>query len=246
MLYGREREIQRLVTNLEQGVHTLVFGAAGVGKSALLREAARRLSSNRDSARLAAYASDCGSRKTMLRCALESLVPDFQAAVLPGKSSGAKRREILLKDLRNTLIRISHDRPLCLLLDHLPRIHGRMRHLLEMLEEHCTFAFGVTAARNGYDLYFYKFDIMEIGCLPRESAHPWIDSELRLMGYKGKLRNSIGIELYRLTGGNPGSISRTLDVIRLQRAQLDDPIRVRRMIIEGRIGTIASVPAGQK
>ncbi|MBZ5499371.1 MAG: ATP-binding protein [Acidobacteriia bacterium] len=246
MLYGREREIKRLVTNLEQGVHTLVFGAAGVGKSILLREAARRLSSNHDASRLAPYVGDCSTRRVLLQNALEALAVDLRASVSAKADPAVERGGYLLRDLRNALIRISCERPICLILDHPRRIRSRMQHLLEMLEEHCTLAFGVTASRDSYDLYYWKFDLMEIRDLPKESALPWIDEELQLMGYHGTLRNSIGNELLRLTGGNPGAISQTLDVIRLERTPLDDPIRVRRMLIEGRIRNIASAMGGEK
>jgi hypothetical protein len=61
------------------------------------------------------------------------------------------------------------------------------------------------------------------------------------MGYKGRLRQAIGLELLRLTNRNPGSISRTLDVIRTQRIPLVDPVRLRRMLVDGRIRGDASI-----
>jgi hypothetical protein len=170
----------------------------------------------------------------MLQRALDLLTLDPGVSVSV-KGSVEKRGGHLLKDLRNALIQISLERPICLILDHPPRIHSRMRHMLEILEEHCTLVFGVTASRDSYDLYYWKFDMLEICDLPKESARSWIDDELKLMGYSCRLRNTIGVELYRLTRGNPGAISRTLGAIRREPAPLDDPIRVRRMLIEGRI-----------
>ena len=241
MLYGRDREIQDLVANLRHGVHTLVFGTSGSGKSALLQEAARLLSSNQASERLVAYVGDCRSRTTLLKCALDVLAGNVGVAVLPPAVRSTRRRDFLLQDLRNALIQISREKHLCLILDHLPKLHYRMRHLLEILEEHCTLACGVTAPRGGYDLYFWKFEALEVRNLPRESALSWIDEEIGCMGYKGRLRTTIGLELLRLTNRNPGSISRTLDVIRTQRIPLDDPIRVRRMLVDGRIRRYASI-----
>jgi energy-coupling factor transporter ATP-binding protein EcfA2 len=241
MLYGREREVQDLVANLRHGVHTLVFGPSGSGKSALLLEAARLLSSNQESERLVAYVGDCSSRKVLLKCALDVLAGNFGASVFPPVVPGMRHRGFLYKDLRNALIRISREKHLCLILDHFPKLHYRMRHLLEMLEEHCTLACGVTAPRCGYDLYFWKFAALEVHDLPRESALSWIDEEIGRMGYEGRIRQVIGLELLRLTNRNPGSISRTLDVIRTQRVPLDDPIRVRRMLVDGRIRTEVSI-----
>jgi hypothetical protein len=55
------------------------------------------------------------------------------------------------------------------------------------------------------------------------------------MNYAGSLKRAIALEIYRLTAGNPGAIARTLAIIGKQVISIDDPIRVRRMFIDGRI-----------
>jgi hypothetical protein len=66
----------------------------------------------------------------------------------------------------------------------------------------------------------------------------WISMEFRNMGYPEALRKSIAAEIFRLTAGNPGSISRTISVISNQPVPIDDPIRVRRMFLDGKIGRL--------
>ena len=43
MIVGGEEEVNRLVDNLRQAVHILLFGTTGAGKSTLLHECAARL-----------------------------------------------------------------------------------------------------------------------------------------------------------------------------------------------------------
>jgi KaiC/GvpD/RAD55 family RecA-like ATPase len=68
MLAGRDKEIAKLIRNLEQGRHTLVYGAEGIGKSALLQELA-----SRPSRFPVIYVGDCGSRRSLLEGALTQL-----------------------------------------------------------------------------------------------------------------------------------------------------------------------------
>jgi Cdc6-like AAA superfamily ATPase len=46
MLFGREKEIQKLRLNMQRGIHTFTFGAPGTGKTALLLEASSKLSTD--------------------------------------------------------------------------------------------------------------------------------------------------------------------------------------------------------
>jgi hypothetical protein len=108
-----------------------------------------------------------------------------------------------------------------------------MQHLLELLEERFTLACAVTANRAGYDLYYWKFDKIELADLPAAMALSWVEDELGVLGYRGSLRAALAREIINQAGSNPGSISRTLDVIRSQPRRLDDPIRVRRMFVDG-------------
>ncbi len=143
-----------------------------------------------------------------------------------------------IQDLRDYLIASLSRQKTCLLLDHLPKFHARFRHLLELLEPHCTLACVVTARANEYDLYFWRFDRIELSDLPGESAIPWIEAELALTGYESGLKIKIALEIYRLTEGNPGAVSRTLELIRQQHRRLDDPVRVRRMYVDARANAL--------
>jgi hypothetical protein len=221
MLFGREREIQELVLNIRRGIHTLVFGVPGVGKSALLQEVSKRLSNTE-----VVYVSNCRSPRILLEEALKSRYENS----LP-------TREMRLTELRNALLQSGQGQRLCLILDHLPRLHHRLQHLLEIMEDHCVLAFGVTAAATAYDLYYWKFNALEVKNLPRKIALNWIRTELRKMSYPEPLGKAIAVEISRLANGNPGAISRTLSAMAMNPVPLDDPIRVRRMFVEGRIGS---------
>ena len=140
-----------------------------------------------------------------------------------------------VQDLRDMLFSAVRKGRTCLLLDHLPPLHHKMQRLLELLEERFTLACAVTASRAAYDLYYWRFDRVELGDLQVDVALRWVEEELGCLRYAGSLQGAIAREVVRLAGGNPGSISETLNVIRSQRRPLDDPIRVRRMFIDGRM-----------
>jgi len=234
MLIGRKTAIDKLIRNLKEGTQTLVFGAAGTGKTALLLEAATQLSENSESEPFAVYVGDCRDRRRLLENALEGLGCDSRRPA-QGRASFNPVESRRVQDLRNALVKQSQTRNLCLLLDHLPRLHHRLEHLLEILEQHCTLTCAVTAGRDAYDLYYRKFDKIEIKDLPAKLAFSWIEVELGKMGYAGPLKQGIAHEILRLAGGNPGAIFETLTMIRGQTRHLDDPIRVRRMFIDGRL-----------
>jgi len=233
MLIGRETELDKLVRNLREGVHTLVFGASGTGKTALLREAASRLGGNTESEPFAVYIGDCSDRRTLLESALAGLGCNYRCAGGATSFSHKLVQNRRVQDLRNAFIAQNRVQHLCLLLDGLPGLHHRLERLLEMLEQHCTLGCAVTARADAYDLYYWKFDKIEVKELPARLAFSWVDQELGHMDYTGPLKRGIAQEILRLAGGNPGSISETLGVIRRQSRRLDDPIRVRRMFIDG-------------
>jgi hypothetical protein len=226
MIVGREKEVCRLVLNLRKGVNTLVFGAQGVGKSAILMEAAERLSSEGTGV---VYVKDCRSRRTLLEEAMKTR-----------RFSDSQIREMSVNALRNALLNSGGKQRLCLILDHVPKLHHPLQHLLEIMEERCILAFGVTAVHGSYNLYYWKFKSLEINNLTRKAALDWIGEGLRNMNYSEALRKSIASEVFRLTRGNPGSISRTMSVISSQLVLVDDPIRVRRMFVDGKISRLSS------
>jgi hypothetical protein len=222
MLFGRGREIQKLLLNMQRGIHTLVFGASGVGKTSILLEASSKLST--DQLRVV-YVGNCGSRRDLLEEALSSL-----------RKKNVRTQGFPIQDIRDVLLKTCRGQRLCLVLDHLPiKLHHRMQRLLEMFETCCTMVFGLTATPDSYDLYYWKFDALEVGNPSRKTTLAWIDTELRHMNYAGSLKRAIALEIYRLTAGNPGEIARTLAIIGKRVISLDDPIRVRRMFVDSRI-----------
>jgi AAA+ ATPase superfamily predicted ATPase len=225
MLFGREKEVRSLVLNLRKRANTLVFGAQGVGKSSVLMEAAGRLALEGAEA---VYVNDCRSRRSLL-----------EEAMRARHLSNESIRKMSVRDLRNALLNSGKKEPFCLILDHLPKLHHPLQHLLEIMEDCFVLAFGVTGLPASYDLYYWKFKALEIKELSREPSMHWISMELRNMGYPEVLRKSIAAEIFRLTGGNPGSISRTLSVIKRQPTLIDDPICVGRMFLDGKISRLA-------
>lgn len=224
MLFGREKEIRKLVLNLQREINTLVFGAPGVGKSAILKEAANRLSAQE---REVVYVNDCRSRRVLLEQAMKTR-----------RINTVQIREMSVKDMRNALLKSGKKQRLCLILDHLPKLRHPLQHLLEIMEESCVLAFGVTGLPGSYDLYYWKFKSLEIKDLSRKAALSWIGAELRNMSYSKELEKTIASEIFRLTGGNPGSTSQTLSAISSQSVPIDDPIRIRRMFVNGKISRL--------
>ena len=238
MLVGRDRDLTKVVENMQLGVHTLVFGPEGTGKSALLREAALQINRNRPASLRAVYVCDCSGCRNLLSEALVGL-PLENRNKPPRRLYPTSRIEgwLRVQDLRDQLFSAARSTTLCLLLDHLPPLHHKMQRLLEMLEQRFTLACAVTANRAAYDLYYWKFEKIELADLPTAMALGWVEDELRIMGYGGSLRAALAREIIHQAGSNPGLISRTLDVIRSQPRRLDDPIRVARMFIDGLLNT---------
>jgi replication-associated recombination protein RarA len=221
MLIDRNKEICNLVQNIKRGIHTLVFGRPGVGKSVILREAANRLS---ECDMEIIYVNDCRSPRVLLEIALK-----FRHI------KGFSTRDVSMSDLRNSLLRSNNCRKLCLILDHIPKLHHRLKHLMEIMEDRCILIFGVTADRDSYDLYYWRFEAIEITNLRRKSALPWIAQVIRAMNYSEALCKAISNEIFNLTAGNPEAIQRTLSIISRQTEIIDDPIRIPRMFIEGQL-----------
>jgi hypothetical protein len=220
MLVGRDEEIRKLIRNLEQGIHTLVFGSEGTGKSALLQEVASRELSTR-----VIYVGNCSSRRILLQDAVTRMT---------AKPTGpALLRDTPIKDLRDQLFRMGRREKSCLMLDHLPRLRHRMQHLLEMLEQHFTLICAVRAVANAYDLYYWKFARLEVSNLSEAASRSWIERGLAQMGCSGSLARAITLEVQRMCRGNPKLISDTLKMMHASGVPLDDPIRVRRFFIDG-------------
>lgn len=236
MLVGREQEISKLIENLKQGRHSLVWGAQGVGKTALLREVERRLSKSGPAAPPVVYVTDCSSSRNLLQGALSAL--DLNGASIDYERSSPTRTRPCLKlqDLRNLLTAAARREKLCLLLDHLPELHHKLKHLLELLEQECSLTCAVDAVNRAYPLYFWKFDPIELRDLPRKLAMGWIEGELADIGYRQPLRRAIALEVFRLSGGNPGRVARTLRRLSMQASPIASAIQVRHVYIDGLVG----------
>ena len=234
MLLGRRQEIEQLVENLRCGKHTLVFGTAGVGKTSVLLSATTQLNACFSSELVACYVSDCSNNRKILQGAFAGL-PKEMLVLNRSPLSRTTRTEGFLRvqDLRGLFIGLAQHRKICLLLDHLPRLHHKMQHLFELLEPHCTLAFAVNARPYEYELFYWKFCRIELRDLPPKTVLHWIDLELDHLGYRPSLKRRIAQEVMRLTGGHTRSVAQTLAVIQRQAVLLDDPIRVRRMYTDG-------------
>lgn len=153
MIFGREREIRKLVLNLRQGTHTLIFGVPGAGRTAILQAASSKFVANRLHV---VYINNCRSRRNLLENALANL-----------RKNNVRTQGVPVKDLRDKLLEACKKERHCLVLDHVPtKLHHRMQRLLEMLETRCTLAFGVTAIPDAYHLYYWKFDKLEVKNMP--------------------------------------------------------------------------------
>jgi hypothetical protein len=234
MLLGREKEIGKLVENLRLGRHTLVLGPAGVGKTALLEAASILLKRSFPSELSVIYLRRCESRRKLLLGALGQLSSRISVKRDSRIGRGAAgKRYARIPELRNCLIGAAGRKRICLLMDHVQRLRHPMQHLLELLDSSCTLVCAIRARPDEHDLYFCKFDKIELGNLPRETALRWIESELGLLGYCRRQKTRIAREILRLTKGHPKSCSDTLRIIRKQDLQIDDPIKVRRMFVDG-------------
>lgn len=233
MLHGREKEIGKLVENLRSGKHTLIFGPAGVGKTALLKEAAIILKRSFPNELSSIYLCGCETRRKLLLGALVQINSPISIKRNSKIGRGVSGKHYArIPELRNRLLGAASKKRICLLLDHVPRPRHPMRHLLELLESSFTLACAIRARPDEHDLHFCKFDKIELGNLPNEAAFPWIDSELGLLGYHGRQKTKIAREVLRLTKGHPQSCADTLQIIRKQDPKIDDPIKVRRMFVD--------------
>jgi hypothetical protein len=115
-----------------------------------------------------------------------------------------------------------------------------MQRLLEFLERHFTLFFAVTAVPAGYDLYYWRFERLEVGNLPEAVARSWVKATLGQVGYEESLARALANEVQRLCRGNPGLISDTVTALRECGDPVDDPIRIRRFFIEGRLNRFRS------
>ncbi|MBN2337737.1 MAG: ATP-binding protein [Acidobacteria bacterium] len=219
MLYGRERELARLLRNVSGGTHTLLHGVPGAGKTAILQQARTLVPPGPPHV---VYVGDCSSRGALLRGALEERSDGFPAG-----------EGLRVEELRNAFFRACRRERLCLFLDHLPaKPHYRLRRLLELLEPRCTLVCAVTADPGACDLCYWKFEALAVGAPSGGSARTWVDEELRRLGYALPLRESVGREIVRITARNPGAIARVLAVIGGQAFLLTDPIQVRRIFVD--------------
>jgi hypothetical protein len=242
----REHELQRLICNMEQATHSLILGPPGIGKSFLLREAATRLNMSHSAKAWAVYVPDCSSRRDLLVGALAALPAVTNGAkCIPLHSTSRVEGWLRVQDLRDRLWSEAQGNASCLLLDHLPKLRHRMQRLLELLEERFTLACAVTGNRGEHDLYFWKFDKIELVALPQTVALNWVEDEIGFLGYGGQLCTALAKEIVHRAGGNPGLISGTIDVIRCQPQKLDDPIRVARMFLDGLLKRLRD-PAGPR
>jgi hypothetical protein len=109
-----------LALNLKQGIHTLVFGIPGAGKTAILLEASSRISKDR---LCIAYLDNCSSRRNLLENAMANV-----------HKNSVRTQAIPIRNLRDALLKACKKQRLCLVLDHVPaKLHYRMPRLLEML-----------------------------------------------------------------------------------------------------------------
>ena len=76
---------------------------------------------------------------------------------------------------------------------------------------------------------------VEVGILPKKTSLNWIGTKLCHRHYADPLKKAIAREVVCLAGGNPAAISRMLATAGSQAIRLDDPIRIRRMFVDGRI-----------
>lgn len=76
-----------------------------------------------------------------------------------------------------------------------------MKHLRKLLEKRFTLACAVTAGSAACDLYYWRFDKVELCDLPAEIALQWAEEELSRLGYVARSEAPSPGRLYTLRAG---------------------------------------------
>lgn len=183
-LVGRAKELAVVREHLRAGKNLVVSGSAGVGKTALVREAASD----------ALYCADTSTLKT----ASESLLRQLGLAVSVADNVVRKR----------ALLKATAGKNCCFIFDHVGRVSPKLLSFLENVHEaHPMIIVTRSLAwkETGHlKMILYDFDTLELRNLAEAPARQLIRSrtaELRLPDVAAFER-----DVWRLTRGNPGWI----------------------------------------
>jgi hypothetical protein len=183
-LIGRDKELAVVREHLRTGKNLVVSGAAGVGKTVLVREAAQN----------ALYCADTSTLKT----ACESLLRELGLTVRVADNVARKR----------AILKATNGKKICFVFDHVGRVSPKLQSFLENVHElHPMIVVTRSLAWKAIGhlkMILYDFNALELNNLAETQARQLIrllTAELRLPDAAAFERN-----LGRLSRGNPGRI----------------------------------------
>lgn len=233
-LVGRARLVDALLDHMRQGRSVLLVGAAGTGKTAILRAVMDRAEQSCDR-RVPIYCKQASTLKTLLRAVAEQLLLQGAArstAQVMGPSSFGTRHQAVtphtlstlsIRKLRRLVVPRLRSGRYVFLLDHVGPVRGAYADFLDSLVEN--FSVPIVAAVRSLEpaetgrLWWvgWKFEKVEIPELGPGEARQLIERCLERAGATLLDRDDFVRGLLRITKGNPCTIVRLCEMARAPR-----------------------------
>jgi len=170
LLIGRERQLQRLRENAARGRHSLLVGAVGLGKSALLRVLHRTLARS-------IYLTHIHPLRGSLLALSEALHqqrhlrgPGLEAPALAGPDLSRKLARLNVRELTEVITQSFHGRGYVLILDQLEALMPAMAPALERLLGEAVVVGATSQLKPSLRKVWWAFDRIELPPLTREEA----------------------------------------------------------------------------
>lgn len=221
ILIGRENELSKINELIEKNRNIIIKGKQGVGKSCLLNS----IVTNKTILKI----DDLYSVKTALRSLLEYILANKEdvAKIIYGNNEAAKKQisRYTVKNLTDTIIKLTKRYQYVLLIDNLTRIHYQGVETLEFLRSH----FVIVAACRSLDIkrasFATNFEIIELKNLSRKYAIELVD--FLSSKFKSDLEDYYQYQNHIIeeTGGNPQFIFEMIDKVKCERSFSIEAIR---------------------
>lgn len=223
-LVGRRRVVEAVLAHIRQGRSTVLLGAAGVGKTAILQAIAQHLA-RVGGPRRPLYCSQARTLKVALQSIALTLLAQG-AMGEPARPSGASlasfrwpvtRRAVgawSLPKLRRQVVRWLSDSPHVVLLDHIGIVRGSFADMIEELSEDSAtpvvIAARSVASEDTGRLWWatWNFQRVAVPALSAGEARQFIEDMLGRTGVSLPDRAGFIKQAVRLTHGNPGLLVR--------------------------------------
>lgn len=240
-LVGREHIVMTALSHIQNGRSAFLVGAAGIGKSAILRAAVNR-ARGLGGARIPIYCGQTSTLKIMLRCMAEEFLAQDEP-ISPSRLSTLPHNldRLSLVKLRGIVVPRLKSGRYTLLLDHVQPVRAAKSAFLEYLAERLDVP--IVAAVRSLDpreigwLWWIglTFPTITIPELRRAEARQLIERTLERHGADLPDRACFSRELIRIAKGNPRMIVRVCELARSPRYQTGGRTNFRLLLLDLRI-----------